>query len=439
MIPVKENRTNNKRFPGIRTKKYSKDDVWKWFWLTILLLHVFGQFRLLTLTALVGIAFVLYFCKCMLIDKRVKSPFNLAYSLIVIGMFCSIVSSHHYEHTSPFSVFSAYSFITFGLYYFVLYKNAPSYRTIEEVLVKLSIVMCIVYILNFIAYQFGVTLRGHEVENTDGEDARLRMEGSLLATFAILYGFNRYLLTNKYKYFIFISLGGIVITLMSFRTMFVALGICFLLMEWKLVGLKGKLFKHTLIFLLFAIIAYKIPMVQNKINYMIEKQEAGNASLSNDKYVRIVGLNYYLTQHFHSKIEYFFGSGIDHSQSAYANKLRNLLLYHHSYVDWGLLGLSWMTGVITVCGMVLYTIKVLLCSFDKKHCYIWSIFVFLALCSILTYEFARPGNFVVEAMLLYLATPYIKMGKARFKKLRQRKHQNTIRETVLDGNDDIKG
>ena len=74
-------------------------------------------------------------------------------------------------------------------------------------------------------------------------------------------------------------------------------------------------------------------------------------------------------------------------------------------IDWtdlGLLSLSWMIGLITVLAMIAYSIKAFLLKVPSEYYYIGVWFIYLVIVSFTTAEFFRSGNFIVQALALYL-------------------------------------
>lgn len=73
------------------------------------------------------------------------------------------------------------------------------------------------------------------------------------------------------------------------------------------------------------------------------------------------------------------------------------------WMDWGILGLSWMIGIPAVLAMLFYCYKVFKIRANLSYYYLPVWFFYLLFSSITTAEFFRQGNFVIQAVCLYLA------------------------------------
>ena len=81
------------------------------------------------------------------------------------------------------------------------------------------------------------------------------------------------------------------------------------------------------------------------------------------------------------------------------NGLANRGIY---WVDFGLLSLSWVLGIPAVLGMILYSIKASFLKVSSEYYYLGIWFMYLVASSFTTAEFFREGNFIVQALALYL-------------------------------------
>lgn len=196
--------------------------------------------------------------------------------------------------------------------------------------------------------------------------------------------------------------GLYVIVLMNFRSLLFVLPLFLFFYLYKVNKIKIESVVYILIsiVILYALYLYFQP-VKFAIDAMFERAEDNN--FSNSDYIRNINLNYFLNVHFKSPLEYFFGSGMPYKASnIYANQMIELAQYHKIFwVDWGLLGLSWMLGVLPVMAMVYYC--VIAYKKSNANTYFLSIWLlFLISCSITSKEFYREGNLVIQALVLYL-------------------------------------
>ena len=239
-----------------------------------------------------------------------------------------------------------------------------------------------------------------------GEGARFHMIGSGLASLSIFLGVNQFL-SHKRKLYLLLSISGIfVLLLMAFRTM-VVLSLLFVVLELFLVkGVKKSTFVYFILFGVLLLVTLQIPVVADKIEYMWEKQfgQGTEHSFSNKEYIRWVTLAYYYNDHFHDSLEMFLGSGYPVVNGSYYKNIEtSLWSIGIFWMDWGILGLSWMIGIPAVLSMLYYSFKVYKIKSDQAFFFLPIWFLYMILSSITTAEFFRQGNFIIQALCLYLA------------------------------------
>ena len=380
---------------------------------SLVLLNFFGLVQYTYIIYAINAYFIANFIYSVWIRRKVKTPFDFALSVVLVGLILSGISSSYYENSNPLYVYFAYQFILALYFYIILVNKDTQVKHVEKALTYLSLALCVFYIVQYIAFQRGIVLTDMFADGYDaeaGDLVRFRAVGSALAAWAYFYGLNGVLVSQKKSFLkvLLLVLGLAVILLMSFRTMVAGLMLCTLVMVIKVNGLKSGLFKYLFLLFVAIVVAYNVPTVQKKIDYMIEKQQ-GDQTLANDEYIRWINFYYHLDENTKDDVEYYLGVGLNADKnSSLCIKEDNLMEQHLSWVDWGLIGLSWQVGLLTVLGMLLYSFKVIKFRFEPEQVCISVFFLYLVLISITTLEFARTGNFVVQALVLYLATYYIK-------------------------------
>lgn len=380
---------------------------------SLVLLNFFGLVQYTYIIYAINAYFIANFIYSVWIRRKVKTPFDFALSVVLVGLILSGISSSYYENSNPLYVYFAYQFILALYFYIILVNKDTQVKHVEKALTYLSLALCVFYIVQYIAFQRGIVLTDMFADGYDaeaGDLVRFRAVGSALAAWAYFYGLNGVLVSQKKSFLkvLLLVLGLAVILLMSFRTMVAGLMLCTLVMVIKVNGLKSGLFKYLFLLFVAIVVAYNVPTVQKKIDYMIEKQQ-GDQTFANDEYIRWINFYYHLDENTKDDVEYYLGVGLNADKnSSLCIKEDNLMEQHLSWVDWGLIGLSWQVGLLTVLGMLLYSFKVIKFRFEPEQVCISVFFLYLVLISITTLEFARTGNFVVQALVLYLATYYIK-------------------------------
>ena len=387
----------------------------KAFLLTIVclvLLNFFGLIQYNYLIYMINAYFVAYFIYHAWVRRKLGGAFNVALSVLLVGLILSCISSSYYEGSNPLYVYFAYQFVLAIYFYSVLLHKRPKVADVEKSLAYLSIALCVFYIVQYIAFQNGITLTDNFAEGFDAEEGgmvRFRAVGSALAAWAYFYGLNQMLVSKKKakSNIILLVLGLTVILLMSFRTMIVGLMICTLIMVIKVNGFKSGLLKYLFLLFVGVVVAYNVPVIQKKVDYMIEKQQS-DQNFQNEDYIRWINYYYHLNENTQDDWEYWLGVGLNADKKSHlCIKEDRLMEQHLSWVDWGLVGLSWQVGIISVIGMLIYSVKIIRYRFGKRQACISVFFLYLVLISITTLEFARAGNFLVQALVLYLASCYM--------------------------------
>lgn len=385
---------------------------------SLVLLNFFGLVQYTYIIYAINAYFIANFIYSVWIRRKVKTPFDFALSVVLVGLILSGISSSYYENSNPLYVYFAYQFILALYFYIILVNKDTQVKHVEKALTYLSLALCVFYIVQYIAFQRGIVLTDMFADGYDaeaGDLVRFRAVGSALAAWAYFYGLNGVLVSQKKSFLkvLLLVLGLAVILLMSFRTMVAGLMLCTLVMVIKVNGLKSGLFKYLFLLFVAIVVAYNVPTVQKKIDYMIEKQQ-GDQTFANDDYIRWINFYYHLDENTKDDVEYYLGVGLNADKNSSLCIKEDILMKQHlSWVDWGLIGLSWQVGLLTVLGMLLYSFKVIKFRFEPEQVCISVFFLYLVLISITTLEFARTGNFVVQALVLYLATYYIKKQKIK--------------------------
>lgn len=336
---------------------------------------------------------------------------DLCFRKILLFLFFSLIlnmiSCKIYQGQSLFDSIKAMTFFYYIFFYFAVCYLKPSTKSVTTSIAWLCFIFNTLYILQFYLLQIGVIFLPVD-ENSIylGEGARFHMIGSGLASLSIFMGVNRFL-TNKRKIYLFLSFSGIlVLLLMAFRTM-VVLSLLFVVLEIFFIrGVKKSAFFYLIILSILLLGVLQIPVVADKIDYMWDKQfgEGTQHSFANKNYIRWITLDYYYNEYFHDGLEMFLGSGYPVVDGRYYKYVEAALWSNGLFwMDWGILGLSWMIGVPAVASMLWYSIKVYKIRSDKAYFFLPIWFMYLILSSVTTAEFFRQGNFIIQALCLYLA------------------------------------
>ena len=126
--------------------------------------------------------------------------------------------------------------------------------------------------------------------------------------------------------------------------------------------------------------------------------------IGNKDYIRYATLFHYYGNHYKSAVEVFLGSGLCNRalRTSYSLEIVRNESYGLHYYDWGLLGISWMTGVLSLIGMLWWSLKAAFAKLPKKYLYLSVWFGYILTCAFTSAEFVRQGCFLIQAICLYL-------------------------------------
>lgn len=355
--------------------------------------------------------------------RNEKLYFRNTLLVLFLSLFANMVSCNIYHDQSISDSIKALAFYYYIFFYFALCYIRPTAKNIDKALGILCLIFNALYIVQFYLLPMGIVfLPVDETSIYLEEGARFHMIGSGLASLSIFLGVNQFLSKRRYIYLLLAASGLLVLVLMAFRTM-VVLSVMFIIYELFLVkGAKKSSFIYLALFALIMLLLLQIPVVADKIDYMWEKQfgEGTQHSFANKDYIRWITLDYYYNSYFHDKIELFLGSGYPVVNGSYYKNIENSLWANGIFwMDWGILGLTWMIGIPAVLAMLYYCYKVFRIRIDKNYYYLPVWFFYLLCSSITTAEFFRQGNFIIQALCLYLAERIYLDNKLKIKKCSQ--------------------
>lgn len=367
---------------------------------TSLLTNFFGLFSIYNFI-LLGI--VLPFT-IMEYDKR--GMFNYYLAVLFLGLFINFFSSYFFREQSIYLSFRASAPFYYILFYFVLRHFDFHIEDTEKAILILSIIFCICYLIQFVVYPTMI-FSGSDV--VYGKDVRIRMVGQGISSLGYFYGLNKLLCNQKRVLHIILLLFCFsIIFLMGFRTMMVMILLFSLILIIRVKGFNWRfIFIGTIIIGIF-FGALQFSVFNDKIYEMISRNETQN--FFNSDYIRVIQYNYFTKNHFKNNIELLLGSGIPDIPE---NGMKYLSEYGRymldlsdktaiNYVDLGLLSLSWVIGVLPVIAMIAYSIKAYLLKVNKEYLYLGNWFAYLLFSSFTTAEFFRVGNFVIQAIVLFI-------------------------------------
>lgn len=377
--------------------------------LSLLMTNFFGLTRINN-TILLGLMIPF-----VIIEFSERSIFKWYIVIVFIGLCLSIISCNYFRGQPMLMTFKASVSYYYIFFYFVLkYLDVPISK-METSLMLLVIIFCGCYIVQYILFPT-VIFSGVEDPNISADNIRIRLVGQGLSSLGYFFGLNKYLHNNKKLHYLFLAILCFgVIFLMGFRTMLVMISIFTFLLIIRVKGFKWNVLLFSLLGCGLFIVMLQIPVFAEKMNAMLDRQHT--EVLSNKDYIRIVQLKYYTQIHFKSFWEYIYGSGMTYStvqeSSSYGRLMGRLPDVGIYWQDWGILGLSWMIGILAVISMIAYSIKAFLLKVPVAYYYIGIWFLYLVASSVTTMEFYREGNFIVQSIALYMVEKFYNEYKLR--------------------------
>jgi hypothetical protein len=309
-----------------------------------------------------------------------------------------MISSYYFREQTIIESFKASVVFFYIMFYFMLRQIKPSIVQMESAIFTIVVIFCLCYIIQFLIYPT-VIFSGAEMEFS--EDIRIRLMAQGFSSLGYFFGLNNFIIGKRKNSNLFLLLLCFsVIFLMGFRTMLAGIVFFTCILFFRIYGFSWKFFSVGLLAVGVFIAIIQIPVFADKINIMLERQETQN--LANSDYIRVIGFLYYTQDHFKNIWEFILGSGMPFEGTVYGNYMTGLINEGIYYEDWGLIGLSWLIGIIPVFFMIFYGIKAFILNVKKEYYYIGIWFLYLIITSITTMEFYRAGNFVVQAIALYM-------------------------------------
>ena len=383
---------------NIYNKKKELIKLYIFIFLSLLLTNFFGAINLNNTILLIIITPFIF------IKIYNKSIFKSYIILMFIGLVFSIFSCNYFRGQNLFLTFKTSAPYFYISFYFCLKKFNLSVPAMEKGLLILVIIFCLSYLLQYIIYPT-IIFSGANSEYYDTNNLRIRLAAQGFSSLGFFFGINKYLVFDKKKifYLLLALFCFIIIFLMGFRTLSVSIIFFLIFLNIKINGFRWKIIFNIFIIFCLMLIISNIPVFANKIIAMNERQKT--EVLTNSDYIRVIQFEYFTKEHFKSFWEFIFGSGmpaLGAEKSKYGKSMQYLLDQGITWVDFGLLSLSWLIGIITVISMFGYSIKAGLLKVHKNYYYLGVWFLYLVTASFTTQEFYRPGNFIVQAIALYI-------------------------------------
>ncbi len=374
-------------------------------WIIILLFCFFNLFfgvasELKQISVIVLIIYGFYsVSQCTSIYKRI-------FLLFFLGIVGATVSCKVFRGQSYLESIKAMQFYYGILFYFILKANKVRLETAENALLMLIITFDIIYILQYYLLSYGYNFLGIDdwmiVEDTEMGGTRLRVMSSGLYLVGLMYGLLKWYITKNKKYLPLFLIGGFIMILSGYRQFIASFFVTIIYMFYAIDGkIKSKQIKYIAFMGGIALILFLIPSIQEKLLGMVARNAAGQ-NFGDSDYIRVVQFDFFTNNYFYNKIEYFFGSGIPYGTSSFGRWFENYRQMGMQYVDWGIIGVSWVLGIPTAIAIIWMFIKGIRIKVSPQYKYCSLYLFFLLTTCITNWEMFRNGNFLVHALILYI-------------------------------------
>lgn len=369
---------------------------------TLLFLNCFGIFFL-------NYNFLNYIFTLILVIYTISNKNKTDYSKYIIGysifILFSCIYSSIYNHQNFIKVIgNSYNYLGL-LFVFFIMKYKLSSNEIIQLIIKVSIIFCLCYIIQWIVYPTPIFSGVFDEVNIHDDVFRMRMSGSICAYTLFFYGLNQYILLKNKKFLLYSLLGFLPIILMGFRSLTVGSLICaFVMLPYITRSLK-KTLGWILLGCISLIILSQTSIVQTKIDEMLERQNNGQ-TFENKDYIRYLEYDYYANYIFTKPGERFWGGGVPvfDGKTKYSKDIADSTeTYFYYWVDLGLIGLSFIIGIPSVIILIIIIIRCIIRSKDKQLQFIRFTLLTVLLGSLFTtMEIYRRGNILIIALFLCL-------------------------------------
>lgn len=351
--------------------------------------------------------FIPMFWIFMIKYRNIRSYYSIPlilYSIFVlISCFYSYLWNYQDFIKCARSTYPAWGLMTFFTFFAFKTSSAETWKVLKI----FCIFFCLAYLLQWVLYPT-ILFGAGDSDLVSDEEYRARMPSSICSYILYFYGVKNIFIKRKPIYALYAILGFVPMLIMGFRSLMASSMIMTVVMViliyiksvWKTVIAVAALTAFTWG-------ALHIPLVQYKIDEMMERQE-DEQTFDNSDYVRYIEYDFFTKTVFVKPGEKIFGGGYPDGASNYSKYLsRNQMFGGMYWVDLGIVGLSWIIGIPAV---ILLVYLVLLCVWRSKERDL--IFIRYALLSVLlgslftSMELFRECNMIIIGMLFYIEYTY---------------------------------
>lgn len=279
------------------------------------------------------------------------------------------------------------------------YKNNMTYDEVKKTLFAFAVIFCLCYIIQWIIYP-KVIFQGAAADGWSEERFRMRLPASLCAFYMFLSGVSCIIERRFLRAAACIVLGGIPIIVMGFRSLTFLTIVASVLLYLQNSKLNFRSIGSAIVIVAAAFAISQTSLFNNKLAEMQSRQEA-DATFSNEDYIRWIELDFY-RDYFDKPGEWLFGGGVPCGLTHYSLEIQSFLDMGLYWQDLGIVGLSFIIGIITVCILVFWSLRMMArCGHLDLGVERMTMFIALFGSIMTSMEYFRPGNFMILGLLFY--------------------------------------
>lgn len=359
------------------------------------------------LCTLLGVTLLAFF---YFSTKENNGHYKLWIGLIELLVLGSVFYSFLVNEQSFKDVFLV-SYFALGLASFFIFDYFKiSYENSKKIIKNFSLLFCIAYTFQWIVYPTEIFSGVRDSFSVNESQFRMRMSCSACSYCLFFWGLNSYMNNKKFINLLYALLGVLPFVIMGFRSLvFLSILFAIYIVAWHLWKAKSHFFVNFFFLLLFVLVIIQVPIVQDKYEEMISRQES-EQTFDNEDYVRYVSLAYYTDVT--TKTEMAIGGGFPlvpkslSSRNHYVSKFCKGYQMQLYWNDLGLIGFGFIFGFPSVVLITFLVFRTVLRSKEQELLFIRATLLTIYLGTIFTsQELYRAGNFLFIGLLMY--TEYI--------------------------------
>jgi len=328
-------------------------------------------------------------------QKSTKQNFSLAILFIILSLLTSMVTAYIVRDQRIIQSMFAQRALYYYFLYFLLHQLRMEIKDIEKVFIFFAVLYIGLHFLQTMLYP-RIIFDGRIF--ADRGTLRVYLPGAHYISIGFYLYLQRFLRSNKMKYFLFLMLILSVFIMRAGRQPLAIL----LLTTVLFVLFDRKVRSRFLLILLGMLGAFSMFLIFQDILQEILLSSKRDMNLG-EEYIRVRSARYYLTDFFEAPIAYITGNGMYHDHSAYGKIFeRNNKIYHYHIGDIGLIGNYVIYGLFFIFSVFIICFTALKTRIEPNYVYI-KYFVLASIISLIAGGgFANSDLICLIVILMYM-------------------------------------